>query len=125
MTERKEIKYRMKRLARKFCRRNNVYFCFDGSVAELIEKAYLSAYLLCLHENKHKRTELEKENEKLKKEIEISQRCWQEQKNISLDTNCKLHKAKELLKQWLQTSKAGGCDNINIVADTEQFLKEE
>lgn len=34
-------------------------------------------------------------------------------------------KAKEILKQWLQTSKAGGCDNINIVADTEQFLQEE
>ena len=33
-----------------------------------------------------------------------------------------LTKAKELLKQWLQTSKASGCDNINIVTDTEQFL---
>lgn len=31
---------------------------------------------------------------------------------------------KELLKQWLQTSKASGCDNINIVTDTEQFLSE-
>ena len=36
----------------------------------------------------------------------------------------KLTKAKELLKEWLQTSKASGCDNINIVTDTEQFLKE-
>jgi hypothetical protein len=35
-----------------------------------------------------------------------------------------LTKAKELLKEWLQTSKASGCDNINIVTDTEQFLKE-
>ena len=35
-----------------------------------------------------------------------------------------LTKAKELLKQWLQTSKASGCDNINIVTDTEQFLEE-
>ena len=33
-------------------------------------------------------------------------------------------KAKDLLKQWLQTSKASGCDNINIVTDTEQFLNE-
>ena len=32
-------------------------------------------------------------------------------------------KAKDLLKQWLQTSKASSCDNINIVTDTEQFLK--
>lgn len=31
---------------------------------------------------------------------------------------------KELLKQWLQTSKASGCDNINIVTDTEQFISE-
>ncbi len=35
-----------------------------------------------------------------------------------------LCKAKELLKQWLKTSKASGCDNINIVTDTERFLKE-
>ena len=35
-----------------------------------------------------------------------------------------LESCKELLKQWLQTSKASGCDNINIVTDTEQFLKE-
>jgi ribosomal protein S6 len=33
-------------------------------------------------------------------------------------------KAKELLKQWLQTSNASGCNNINIVTDTEQFLKD-
>ena len=32
---------------------------------------------------------------------------------------------KELLKKWLQTSKASGCDNINIVTDTEQFLNSE
>lgn len=49
--EKSEIKYRMKRLARKFCRRNSVYESFDNSVGKLIEKAYLSAYLLCLHEN--------------------------------------------------------------------------
>lgn len=36
-----------------------------------------------------------------------------------------LTKAKELLKDWLQTSKASGCDNINIVTDTEQFLNSE
>ena len=35
-----------------------------------------------------------------------------------------LTKAKDLLKQWLQTSKASGCDDINIVTDTEQFLSE-
>ena len=41
---------------------------------------------------------------------------WQEDDELT--------KAKELLKLWLQTSKASGCDNINIVTDTEQFLKE-
>lgn len=30
--EKSKIKYRMKRLARKFCRRNRVYESFDGSV---------------------------------------------------------------------------------------------
>lgn len=39
-------------------------------------------------------------------------------------TSDQLTKAKELLKQWLQTSKASGCYNINIVTDTEQFLSE-
>ena len=40
------------------------------------------------------------------------------------DLSKQLTKAKELLKQWLQTSKTSGCDNINIVTDTEQFLEE-
>jgi len=63
--EKSEIKYRMKRLARKFCRRNDVYRSFDGTVGELVEKSYLSAYLLCLHENKNKIAELEAQMEKL------------------------------------------------------------
>ena len=50
---REDIKYRMKRLARKFCKRNKVYEEFDSSVGKLVEKAYISAYLLCLHENQH------------------------------------------------------------------------
>lgn len=66
--EKSKIKYRMKRLARKFCRRNHVYESFDGSVGELIKKGYLSAYLLCLHENKNRATELEKENAELKEQ---------------------------------------------------------
>jgi len=65
--EKSEIKYRMKRLARKFCRRNDVYRSFDDVVAKLVERAYLSAYLLCLHENKNKITELEAQIEQLQK----------------------------------------------------------
>jgi len=61
-----EIKSRMKHLARKFCRRNNVYEEFDNSVGKLIEKSYLSAYLLCLHESKNKIAELETQIEEMK-----------------------------------------------------------
>lgn len=74
MFEKKEIKYRIKRLAKKFCRRNDVDRRFGSSEENLIVKAYLSAYLLCLHENKHKRTELEKENVELETLIENMQR---------------------------------------------------
>ena len=68
--------------------------------------------------------ELEEKNEKLEKEIEISQRCWQEQKNISLDTNCKLHKAKELLKWALHSDPEHDEDFDQKWEEAEQFLKE-
>ncbi len=61
--------------------------------------------------------ELERENAELKERLAI--------RNLSGNIVLReLTKAKELLKQWLQTSKASGCDNINIVTDTEQFLEE-
>ena len=66
--------------------------------------------------------EREKENaelKKLKRECETSLCRAEYQYNYE-----QLTKAKELLKQWLQTSKASGCDNINIITDTEQFLSE-
>ena len=66
--------------------------------------------------------DLEKENaelKKLKRECETSLCRAEYQYNYE-----QLTKAKDLLKQWLQTSKASGCDNINIVTDTEQFLKD-
>jgi hypothetical protein len=70
--------------------------------------------------------DLEKENAELKKELEITQRCWQDQKNISLDTNCKLHKAKELLVKWVELfkPKGGNIPPTKIQVDTEQFLSE-
>lgn len=74
---------------------------------------------------------LEKENAELKKELKEWKDEWQEQVQKATDEGyartlqtMQLTKAKELLKQWLQTSKASGCDNINIVSDTEQFLSE-
>ena len=68
----------------------------------------------------------EKENTELKEKLKNQKAdyetyyksCYNAQKKADKQ----LTKAKELLKQWLQTSKASGCDNINIVTDTEQFL---
>ena len=61
--------------------------------------------------------ELERENAELKERLAI--------RNLSGNIVLReLTKAKELLEQWLQTSEASGCDNINIVTDTEQFLEE-
>ena len=60
--------------------------------------------------------ELERENAELKERLAI--------RNLSGNIVLReLTKAKELLEQWLQTSEASGCDNINIVTDTEQFLE--
>ena len=76
---------------------------------------------------------LEKENAELKSNRDYwkgSSIYWHKQlknkkyRKIAKATQQQLTKAKELLKQWLQTSKASGCDNINIVTDTEQFLSE-
>ena len=66
---------------------------------------------------KDQRNVLEKENAELKAE----KGC----ETCTKFDEVKLTKAKELLKQWLQTSKTSGCDNINIVTDAEQFLNSE
>jgi hypothetical protein len=84
--------------------------------------------------------ELEKENAELKKFFADCDTC---KRTCDIGNCCKfgsdylpdvekvlneqkqLTKAKELLKYWLQTSKASGCDNINIVTDTEQFLNSD
>lgn len=69
--------------------------------------------------------ELKKENAKLKKELKISQRCWQDQKNISLNANCSLHKAKEIIKDFILMAKVERLkDRYETVDEAEQFLKE-
>ena len=72
--------------------------------------------------------ELEKENAELKAKLKEHESIGNAQfwENVwSWKTKAdQLTKAKELLKEWLQTSEASGCDNINIVTDTEQFLSE-
>ena len=40
------------------------------------------------------------------------------------ELEAQIEKMKTLLSQWLQTSQASGCGNINIVSDTEKLLKE-
>ena len=67
---------------------------------------------------------LEKENAELKS-IADFQQSGNMSRYFELKRQAeKLEEAKELLKQWLQTSNASSCDNINIVTDTEQFISE-
>jgi hypothetical protein len=80
--------------------------------------------------------ELEKENEGLRKTAEYQQtqnmeRYFENERTrktalLNLDgwrkSDAKLEKARALLEQWLQTTHAGACDNVNLAAETEQFL---
>jgi len=92
------------------------------------EEDFIKAMVDIAEPREKRIAELEKENANLKAlrkyelnvaKLEIEKLEKENEKYVKENT-----KAKELLKQWLQTSKAGGCDNINIVTDTEQFLKE-
>ena len=67
---------------------------------------------------------LEKENAELKRDKEDLIFIRNQNAKCMCEDKENLTKAKELLKQWLQTSRASGCDNINIVTDTEQFISE-
>ena len=40
-------------------------------------------------------------------------------------SDAKLEKARALLAQWAQTSLAGACDNVNLAAETDQYLAGE
>ena len=81
-----------------------------------------------LDNSKKRIAELKKENaellEKLKNQKADYETYYKSCYNAQKKAEGQLTKVKELLKQWLQTSKASGCNNINIVSDTEQFLKE-
>jgi hypothetical protein len=61
--------------------------------------------------------ELERENADLRTVRDARAKCMSEDKDA-------LEKARALLKQWLQTTHAGGCDNVNLGAETEQILAE-
>lgn len=140
--EKSKVKYRMKRLARKFCRRNSVYNYFDSCVWELIEKAYLTSYLQCLHENKHTIVKLERKLEQAEKDLSDYQFNYPtikelQKENAELKTDnafyekaCEgatmmyehLTKAKELIKKFLDAN--SNLDMINAQRKAEQFLKE-
>ena len=69
-----------------------------------------------------------KENAVLKKELKIFQRNWQDQKNISFDTNCSLYKAKEIIKKLIDDLMAIDGEEIReleAVKEAEQFLNSE
>lgn len=55
------------------------------------------------------------ENERTKKTALLNLDGWRK-------SDAKLEKARALLAQWAQTSFAGACDNVNLAAETEQFL---
>lgn len=81
-----------------------------------------------VNEKTERIAELEKENAELKglvNQYKASKCSGISMVNRNMIMSDQLTKAKDLLKQWLQTSKASGCDNINIVTDTEQFLNSE
>ena len=80
-------------------------------------------YNNCKHCGYKSECEIYKENAELKADNSEWEKTSDKWKSVYELTNNQLTNAKELLKQWLQTSKASGCDNINIVTDTEQFLK--
>ena len=54
---RKSIKEIAKRDAKRFCRRNKVYETYDGSVATMIEKLYITTYLRARHQMKSEEAE--------------------------------------------------------------------
>lgn len=50
MKSKKELKEIAKRDANRFCRRNRVYETYDGSVADMIKKLYITTYLRARHQ---------------------------------------------------------------------------
>jgi hypothetical protein len=50
MKSEKDLKEIAKRDANRFCRRNKVYETYDGSVADMIKKLYITTYLRARHQ---------------------------------------------------------------------------
>ena len=92
----------------------------------MIKEKYGDSYGEKFRQYEDRIKELEKENAELRKKLK-PENCLKllAKEGYIKFTSEHLTKAKELLKEWLQTSEASGCDNINIVTDTEQFLNSE
>lgn len=61
-------------------------------------------------------------------EVELKQKCWQDQKKIALDTNVSLYKAKKkIIKSLIDTLEVMDSEQIReleAVKEAEQFIKE-
>ena len=115
------------------CKSSNPIDCiewFADRIADLEkenERLTVSYETLKLHDEEEIGM-LKSENAELKKELEIIRRCWYDQKNISLDTNCKLHKAKELLKKLYEETRGYMNDqgfDMNVINEVYDFINSE
>lgn len=60
-------------------------------------------------------------------EVELKQKCWQDQKKIALDTNVSLYKATKIIKNLIDALEAMDGEQIReleAVKEAEQFIKE-
>ena len=77
MKSRKALKEIAKRDAKRFCRRNKVYETYDGSVADMIKKLYITTYLRARHQIMS-----EANQQKCTKDLEIKTLSMEELSNI-------------------------------------------
>lgn len=77
MKSRKALKEIAKRDAKRFCNRNRVYEKYDGSVADMIKKLYITTYLRARHQ-----IESEVNQQKCTKDLEIKTLSMEELSNI-------------------------------------------
>ena len=110
--------------------------CPENKNGYICEKEYEGK---CLAQKIQYIKELQEENENFRKtaahqQTQNMERYFENERTrktalLNLDgwrkSDAKLEKARALLAQWAQTSLAGACDNVNLAAETEQFLAGE
>lgn len=107
----KDLTFRIKHLANKFIKRNRVIETYDCSVVDLIKKAYICAYRICIHhchsyfQVAHKEIKgLKEENEQLKAQIAKQYGACSYR---STDMGCDYcyYKDRNLKEEWLKMMK--------------------